>query len=88
MYDLHLFLINYKCVKYTHYYDLLKLIAWLMKKLIALFCLTTVMNANGQLLKTDPNFIKYRISYLAENCGFTSHSAFATVFKNITGLID
>jgi AraC-like DNA-binding protein len=23
---------------------------------------------------------------LAENCGFTSHSAFATVFKNITGL--
>jgi AraC-like DNA-binding protein len=37
-------------------------------------------------LKTDPNFIKYRISYLAENCGFTSHSAFATVFKNITGL--
>ncbi|NBR56727.1 MAG: 1,4-alpha-glucan-branching protein, partial [Chitinophagia bacterium] len=28
-----------------------------MKKLIALFCLTTVMNANGQLLKTDPNFI-------------------------------
>ena len=28
-----------------------------MKKLIALFFLTTVMNANGQLLKTDPNFI-------------------------------
>jgi AraC-like DNA-binding protein len=37
-------------------------------------------------LKTDPNYIKYRISYLAENCGFTSHTAFATVFKNITGL--
>jgi hypothetical protein len=28
-----------------------------MKKLLALFFLTTVMNANGQLLKTDPNFI-------------------------------
>ena len=37
-------------------------------------------------LKTDPNFIKYRISYLAENCGFASHSSFATVFKSITGL--
>lgn len=28
-----------------------------MKKLIALYCLTMVINANGQLLKTDPNFI-------------------------------
>ena len=28
-----------------------------MKKLIALFFLTTVINAKGQLLKTDPNFI-------------------------------
>lgn len=37
-------------------------------------------------LKTDPNFIKYRISYLAENSGFASHSSFATVFKAITGL--
>lgn len=37
-------------------------------------------------LKTDPNYIKYRISYLAENCGFASHSSFATVFKSITGL--
>jgi len=37
-------------------------------------------------LKTDPNFVKYRISYLAENCGFASHSSFATVFKAITGL--
>lgn len=37
-------------------------------------------------LKSDPNFIKYRISYLAENCGFTSHSSFATVFKSVTGI--
>ncbi|MGL2967587.1 helix-turn-helix domain-containing protein [Flavobacterium sp. XGLA_31] len=37
-------------------------------------------------LKTDPNFINYKISYLAENCGFSSHSSFATVFKSITGM--
>jgi AraC-like DNA-binding protein len=37
-------------------------------------------------LKTDPNFINYKISYLAENCGFASHSTFATVFKSITGI--
>lgn len=37
-------------------------------------------------LKTDPNFINYKISYLAENCGFSSHSSFATVFKTITGI--
>jgi len=35
-------------------------------------------------LKTEPNFINYKISYLAENCGFSSHSSFATVFKSIT----
>ena len=32
------------------------------------------------------NFINYKISYLAENCGFSSHSSFATVFKSITGI--
>lgn len=37
-------------------------------------------------LKTDPNFINYKISYLAESCGFSSHSSFATVFKSITGI--
>lgn len=37
-------------------------------------------------LKTDPNFINYKISYLADNCGFSSHSSFATVFKSITGI--
>jgi len=35
-------------------------------------------------LKKDPNFMNYKISYLAENCGFSSHSSFATVFKSIT----
>ena len=35
-------------------------------------------------LKKDSNFMNYKISYLAENCGFSSHSSFATVFKSIT----
>lgn len=37
-------------------------------------------------LKNDPNFMNYKISYLAESCGFSSHSNFATVFKSITGI--
>lgn len=37
-------------------------------------------------LKTDPNFMHYKISYLAEKSGFSSHSSFATVFKSITGI--
>lgn len=39
-----------------------------------------------QKLKTEPNFKSYKISYLAENSGFSSHSSFATVFKSITGI--
>lgn len=37
-------------------------------------------------LKSDPNYIHYKISYLADDCGFASHSNFATVFKSITGI--
>jgi YesN/AraC family two-component response regulator len=37
-------------------------------------------------LKTDPNYKNYKISYLAESSGFSSHSSFATVFKSITGI--
>lgn len=37
-------------------------------------------------LKTDPNYLNYKISYLAEQSGFSSHSSFATVFKTITGI--
>lgn len=37
-------------------------------------------------LKTDSNYLNYKVSYLAEECGFSSHSSFATVFKNITGI--
>ena len=39
-----------------------------------------------EMLKTDSNFSNYKISYLAENCGFSSHSTFATVFKSIAGI--
>ena len=34
----------------------------------------------------NKEYLNYKISYLAEESGFTSHSAFATVFKNITGI--
>lgn len=37
-------------------------------------------------LKTDSNYLNYKISYLAESSGFSSHSSFATVFKSITGI--
>ncbi|BAP32919.1 AraC family helix-turn-helix domain protein [Chryseobacterium sp. StRB126] len=39
-----------------------------------------------QLLKTDPTFLNYKVSYLAEYSGFSSHSAFTTVFKSVTGI--
>ena len=39
-----------------------------------------------QKLKTDANYMHYKISYLAEKSGFSSHSSFATVFKSITGI--
>lgn len=37
-------------------------------------------------LKNDPNYINYKISFLAEESGFSSHSSFATVFKSIIGM--
>lgn len=37
-------------------------------------------------LKNDPEYLNYKISYLAEESGFSSHSSFATVFKSITGI--
>ncbi|WP_165602273.1 helix-turn-helix domain-containing protein [Chryseobacterium artocarpi] len=37
-------------------------------------------------LNTDPNYRKYKISYLAEECGFSTHSLFTTVFKNKVGM--
>ncbi|MGX9987202.1 helix-turn-helix domain-containing protein [Soonwooa purpurea] len=38
------------------------------------------------MLKTNPIYLNYKVSYLAEVSGFSSHSAFTTVFKSITGM--
>lgn len=37
-------------------------------------------------LKNDPQYLQYKISYLAEDAGFSSHSVFTTVFKSVTGI--
>lgn len=37
-------------------------------------------------LKNDTNYMNYKISFLAEESGFSSHSSFATVFKSIIGM--
>ena len=37
-------------------------------------------------LKTDSTYLQYKVSYLAEEAGFSSHSSFTTVFKAITGM--
>ncbi|MDP9960299.1 helix-turn-helix domain-containing protein [Chryseobacterium lathyri] len=44
------------------------------------------INHIARLLRTDPVYLNYKVSYLAEYSGFSSHSAFATVFKSITGM--
>lgn len=35
-------------------------------------------------LTTDPVYRQYKINVLADEAGFSSHSKFATIFKNIT----
>ena len=37
-------------------------------------------------LKNEPEYRKYKISYLAEECNFSSHSKFTATFKTVTGL--
>lgn len=37
-------------------------------------------------LKKNPSYRNYKISYLAEISGFSSHAKFATIFKNVTGI--
>lgn len=37
-------------------------------------------------MKEDPAYLNYKVSYLAEECGFSSHSTFTTVFKSIVGV--
>lgn len=44
------------------------------------------INHIAHLLRTNPTFLNYKVSYLAEYSGFSSHSTFTTVFKSITGM--
>ncbi len=37
-------------------------------------------------LKNDPKYLHYKISYLAEDSGFSSHSVFTAVFKSVAGI--
>jgi AraC-like DNA-binding protein/Tfp pilus assembly protein PilF len=37
-------------------------------------------------LESSPEYLTYKISYLAEECGFSSHSKFAEKFKSATGM--
>ncbi|MEO7978621.1 helix-turn-helix transcriptional regulator, partial [Flavobacterium sp.] len=37
-------------------------------------------------LKNDDKYLKYKISYLADQCGFSSHSRFTITFKKVTGV--
>ena len=37
-------------------------------------------------IHNNPEYLAYKISYLAEMTGFTSHSTFTTVFKSVTGM--
>ena len=38
------------------------------------------------LMKEDPKYLNYKVSYLAEVSGFSSHSSFTVVFKSIAGI--
>lgn len=38
------------------------------------------------LLQANPEILKYKISYLADLCGFASHSRFTITFKRIKGI--
>ncbi|WP_165602239.1 helix-turn-helix domain-containing protein [Chryseobacterium artocarpi] len=44
------------------------------------------INHIAYLLRTDPAYLNYKVSYLAEYTGFSSHGAFTNVFKSITGM--
>ena len=44
------------------------------------------INHIAHLLKTDSTYLNYKVSYLAEYSGFSSHSAFTTIFKSVTGM--
>ena len=37
-------------------------------------------------MRADPDYLNYKLSYLAEECGFSSHSKFSSTFKSIVGV--
>lgn len=37
-------------------------------------------------MESDPIYLSYKISYLAEECGFSSHSKFTSIFKTVIGM--
>lgn len=44
------------------------------------------INFITEKIKNEPNYLNYKVSYLAEESGFSSHSSFTTVFKSIVGI--
>ena len=44
------------------------------------------INHIAHLISSDLTFRQYKISYLAEYTGFSSHSSFTVVFKSVTGM--
>ena len=44
------------------------------------------INYITEKIKSDSGYLNYKVSYLAEECGFSSHSTFTTVFKSIVGV--
>jgi len=37
-------------------------------------------------METNPAYLNYKISYLADECGFSSHSKFTSVFRSVVGM--
>ncbi len=44
------------------------------------------INYITEKIKSDASYLNFKVSYLAEECGFSSHSTFTTVFKSIVGV--
>ena len=39
-----------------------------------------------RLIKSEPEYLQYKISHLADLCGYSSHSRFSAIFKKVTGI--
>ncbi|WP_166668187.1 tetratricopeptide repeat protein [Epilithonimonas xixisoli] len=44
------------------------------------------INYITEKLRTNPEYLNYKIAYLSEECGFSSYSSFVSIFKQQTGL--